>query len=125
MKPNPLLNRLLGLGVATILVSSSALAQEKVDFAKQIQPILKESCVKCHGTEKKKGKLRLDNKADALKGGDTGPAWVAGNSAKSLLIERLETKNEDDRMPQKADPLPADKIKLFKAWIDQGAVWPD
>ena len=43
--------------------------EDKVDFAKQIQPILRQNCVKCHGPEKQKGKLRLDSKEVAMKGG--------------------------------------------------------
>ena len=60
-----------------------------VDFIHQVQPILKESCYSCHGPEKSKGGLRLDVKARALKGGDSGPAIVAGNSSQSTLIARI------------------------------------
>ena len=132
MKMTSRLNRLLGLlgvAAAALLVVNGARAQDKkVDFVKDIQPILNESCVKCHGPKKQKGKLRLDNKDDALKGGKEGSDIVPGNSAKSLLYSRLVTSDKDDLMPQNPDgdavPLSADKIKLIKAWIDQGAVWP-
>jgi mono/diheme cytochrome c family protein len=49
-------------------------ADTKVDFARDIQPILNQNCVKCHGPEKQKGKLRLDSRAAALTGGGDGPA---------------------------------------------------
>ncbi|EEF61625.1 c-type cytochrome domain-containing protein, partial [Pedosphaera parvula] len=60
-------------------------AETKVDFAKDIQPILQQNCVKCHGPEKQKGDLRLDSKADAMKGGKDGVVIVAGQADKSDL----------------------------------------
>ena len=47
-------------------------AEDKVDFARQIQPILREACLDCHGPEKQKGKLRLDTREALLKGGVDG-----------------------------------------------------
>ena len=55
-----------------------------VDFARDIQPILQSHCYECHGPEKARGRLRLDRRAAALKGGETGPALVPGNSEHSL-----------------------------------------
>jgi hypothetical protein len=95
------------------------------DFAHQVLPILKESCYSCHGPEKSKAGLRLDIKARALKGGENGPAIIPGNSAKSPLAVRLASDDDDERMPQKAARLSADKIQLIRDWIDQGAVWPE
>ncbi|MEO6183122.1 MAG: DUF1549 domain-containing protein, partial [Verrucomicrobiota bacterium] len=106
-------------------LSAQTASQKKVDFIHQIQPILKESCYQCHGIEKKKGGLRLDSKALALKGGENGPVIVPGLSEKSSLAQRLVSTDEDERMPQKADPLPPEKIKLIRDWIDQGAQWPE
>src|SRR5580765_3798646 len=48
-------------------------AENKVDFSKDIKPIFEQNCFKCHGEEKQKGKMRLDSKEAALKGGKTGP----------------------------------------------------
>src|SRR3954447_1826817 len=96
-----------------------------VDFAKDIQPIFQQSCYKCHGAERHKGELRLDAKPLALKGGTTGPLLEAGHGDRSLLVQRLLGLGDDDRMPLKADPLPPAQIALVKAWIDQGAKWPD
>ena len=53
------------------------------DFARDIQPLFAERCVKCHGSEKQKGGLRLNSKIDALKGGDDGKVIVPGNSSES------------------------------------------
>lgn len=101
-------------------------AEAKVDFARDIQPILQQNCVKCHGAEKQKGKLRLDSRAAALKGGKDGPAFVAGDAAKSDLIRRVSLpKTDDDVMPSEGDPLSKAQIELLKEWINQGAMWPE
>ena len=101
-------------------------AARPVDFIKDIQPILSKQCYECHGAEKKKGSLRLDQKTGALKGGDSGPLLVAGNSAESLLVQAVSgTRADLAQMPKKRDPLTPEQIGLIRAWIDQGANWPD
>jgi hypothetical protein len=95
-----------------------------VDYARDIQPILQTQCYECHGPKKSRGRLRLDVRAAALQGGETGPALVPGNSEGSLVIRRLLGLDGEDRMPKDGDPLPADQIALLRAWIDQGAAWP-
>ena len=92
-------------------------------YAKDIKPIFEKTCFKCHGAEKQKGKLRLDNLAAALKGGEDGPDIVAGNSAKSKLVHSVARLNEDEAMPpaDKGKPLSKDEVGLIRAWIDQGA----
>jgi hypothetical protein len=112
------------------LLAAGAAAQDgsapgPVDFVRDIQPIFKEHCVACHGEKKQKGSLRLDSKAPAMEGGTAGKSILPGNGKGSRLVTLLLEPNPDDRMPQKADPLPKEKIDLVRAWIDQGAVWPD
>jgi mono/diheme cytochrome c family protein len=98
----------------------------KVDFSSDIQPLFAKTCYECHGPEKQKGGLRLDLRDAALKGGDTGPILVAGKSADSLLIQVVTGANEDiARMPKKRDPLSDEQIGVLRAWIDQGADWPE
>ncbi len=59
-------------------------------FESKIRPILVENCYDCHAADTdQKGSLLLDTKAGLLKGGDTGPALVAGDPAKSLIIQAL------------------------------------
>lgn len=102
----------------------------KVDFAKEVYPIFKESCIKCHGSEKQKGKYRIDTKEGAFKEGDSGPFIVAGNSEKSPLIHMVAGLIEEGLMPPPSDKpgesekLTNEQIGILRAWIDQGALWP-
>jgi hypothetical protein len=101
-------------------------ATHEVDFFKEIQPILSNNCYECHGDQKQKGALRLDQKDAAFKGGDSGVLLVSGQSADSLLVQAVAgTKTDLVRMPKKRDPLTPEQIGLLRAWIDQGAKWPD
>src|SRR6267143_2120486 len=70
-----------------------------VDFTKDIQPVFANNCYMCHGPEKKKNGLRLDLRAAALQGGDSGPAIVPGKSAESLLVHLVAGLDEDKVMP--------------------------
>jgi mono/diheme cytochrome c family protein len=103
-----------------------AAAESKVDFVKDIQPLLQQQCVKCHGPEKQKGKMRLDSREAALKGGKVGPAFVVSDAAKSEMVRRITLpKSDDDFMPSEGEPLSKAQIDLITAWINQGAVWPE
>src|SRR5262249_46937397 len=96
-----------------------------VDYVADVQPILAKSCYSCHGPDKQRGGLRLDLKAAALQGGDTGPVILTGKSADSLLIRYVAGLDSKLRMPPKGDPLSAEQVAVLRAWIDQGAKWPD
>src|SRR5688500_14018838 len=99
-----------------------AAAEDKVDFAKQVQPILAETCYSCHGVEKQKGELRLDNLEAFTKGGETGPVIVAGDPAKSPLFTRTTLPaDHDDIMPPKGDPLKKEQTDVINKWIAEGA----
>jgi mono/diheme cytochrome c family protein len=100
-------------------------ATRAVDFEKDIQPIFAKHCYSCHGPDKQKGEFRLDVKEKALAGGDSGPAIVSGKSANSPLIHFVAGIVEDKVMPQKGDRLTIEQVGLLRAWIDQGAKWPD
>ena len=95
-----------------------------VDFARDIEPILRNTCYECHGTKKTKADLRLDSPAAIVNGGETGPIIVPGNSEQSLLVRRVLGLDGDDRMPKDGDALPAAQVALIRAWIDQGPLWP-
>jgi len=101
-------------------------ADKKVDFVRDVQPILSSRCYDCHGEKKQKGELRWDMKSAALKGGGSGPAIVPGKSGESLVVQLVAGQKGDDKiMPAKGEPLTAEQIGILRAWIDQGAVWPD
>jgi len=107
----------------SILLVPSILAAA-VDFDSEIRPLLQEHCNECHSEKKQKADLRLDAKVHAFKGGESGPAIVAGKAADSPLYQRLIAK-ADDRMPPKDDPLTPEQIAKIKEWIDSGANWPE
>jgi hypothetical protein len=107
--------------LSVLFVPSALLSQ---DFEKHIRPLLQEHCIKCHGEKKSKADLRLDAKPHAFKGGESGPAILAGNSASSPLYQRIISSNEDERMPPD-ERLPAEIQAKIKAWIDAGANWPE
>src|SRR5690349_4069838 len=112
--------------LATGIVVTSRAEDRKVDFSKDIQPILAANCYKCHGPDQQEAGLRWDRKAEALKGGEKGTPIVAGKPAESLLYRAVNGGGEDvPRMPKKGDPLSSEQIALIRAWIEQGAIWPD
>jgi len=100
-------------------------ATRPVDFAQDIQPIFARSCYGCHGSLRQEAAFRLDAKDVALVGGDLGPAIMPGKSAESLLVQFVSGAVEGKVMPKKGERLNAEQIALIRAWIDQGAVWPD
>jgi hypothetical protein len=105
---------------------STLFAEDRIEFNRDIRPIFSDTCFACHGPDeaKAKGKLRLDSLVAAQRGGKSGePAIVPGHPEKSAVMERLLTKDEDDRMPP-ADfhkVLSASQIETVRRWIQQGA----
>ena len=100
-------------------------AKHKVNFVKEILPIFKKHCVECHGPDKQKSDYRIDVKAWAFKGGEMGEAIIPGKSAESPLVHFISGLDEEVIMPPKGDSLGDKKVGLIRAWIDQGADWPD
>jgi mono/diheme cytochrome c family protein len=94
-----------------------------VTYAKDIKPLVEAACIKCHGPEKQKGKVRLDSLEAALKSGEKDKAIVPGQSAKSPLVHAVAQLDPDMAMPPegKGDPLTKVQVGLIRAWIDQGA----
>ncbi|MCW5558697.1 MAG: DUF1549 domain-containing protein, partial [Verrucomicrobiae bacterium] len=99
-------------------------AARTVDFARDIQPLLEASCVKCHGRGKAKGDWRLDTRETLLSPGSSGVSVVPGDSAKSRLIHLVAGTDPDDVMPQKGTKLTPEQVGLLRAWVDQSAPWP-
>jgi mono/diheme cytochrome c family protein len=118
----------LALVGAALIIARPLFAADtaKVDFARDIQPIFTKRCFECHGPDKQKSDLRLDRKADALKGGKSGkPLFVPGKSTESEIILRVVSQDPDEVMPAKGARLTDDQVALLRAWVDQGGIWPD
>jgi hypothetical protein len=117
---------------ATLLLASTpcrlgaqALPHQKVDFTREVLPLLESRCFPCHGSQLQLHGLRLDRAADALKGGDSGtPAIVPGRSADSLLVRYVSGQDPKIVMPPAGARLTSEQVALLRAWIDQGAEWP-
>ncbi|HEV2690634.1 MAG TPA: ankyrin repeat domain-containing protein [Bryobacteraceae bacterium] len=96
---------------------------KKVDFGRDVQPLLKSSCYGCHGPKQQMNNFRLDRRKDALRGG-TLVMIAPGSSEGSRLYHRLVGNEFGMQMPP-TGALNKEQIDIIKAWIDQGAVWPD
>ena len=94
-----------------------------MDFSRDVKPILQVSCVRCHARGNDKGGFSIETRESMIRGGDTGPAFVPGQSADSLLIRLVSGLEPDMVMPQKGARLSEDQIATLRAWIDQGAAW--
>jgi mono/diheme cytochrome c family protein len=103
--------------------AARARPRQRVDFKRQIEPIFSRNCYQCHGAKKTMGRLRLDDKESALKGGLSGAAIIPGDSKQSLLMKRILGEGDVARMPMGGDPLMPTQIALIRRWIDQGANW--
>lgn len=100
-------------------------ANKTIDFVRDVQPILKQNCLRCHGPEKQKGDYRVDLRKGALQGGESyAPNIIPGKSADSPLI-KFVTGTGDLTMPPEGDRLSAQDVATLRTWIDQGAKWPD
>ncbi|MDF1861462.1 MAG: PSD1 and planctomycete cytochrome C domain-containing protein [Verrucomicrobiales bacterium] len=98
----------------------------KINFAKDIAPILEFNCVNCHNEAEQKGGLRYDRPELFFKGGDGGPALVQGKPDESLMIELVSLPADDsDIMPPKGRTLHEHEIAKLRQWIAEGAVWPE
>ncbi len=115
-------NLTLGIVAACALTAQAVSA---VDFQREISPIFEKNCLDCHGPDKQKSKVRVDWRADLLRGGDSGqPAIVPGHPAKSHLIALVKGVDPDEVMPPKGERLSSAQIALLEKWIAEGANWP-
>jgi mono/diheme cytochrome c family protein len=121
------MSRFLPLSCAALIAALPAPSRAKdVDFAKEVYPVLQRSCFECHGPEKHKGGLRLDERDGAFKGGDSGDTIVKGKPGDSELLHRVSLPKEDrDVMPNRGEKLSSQEIEKIRAWIAAGAPWPD
>lgn len=123
------------LSLSVLLVSlwmtSSARAEvpEKIEFSRDIRPILSTNCLECHGfdAESRQADLRLDIPEGAMRKDKQGhAAIVPGDTNASELIARISSQDDAFRMPPanaNKKPLNPQQIDLLLRWIEQGAKW--
>jgi mono/diheme cytochrome c family protein len=120
-----------GLVVATLFSQTTCSQSVRADepsaadlefFENEIRPLFAKHCAKCHGPTKQWAGLRLDSRENLLKGGDSGPALVPGDVAKSLLMEVVK-RGGDIEMPPDA-PLAPREVAALEQWVARGAAWP-
>ena len=106
----------------SVLLFIASSGSAKIDFNREIRPILSEHCFACHGLDDPQGGLRLDFSEFAYKGGKSGfPAITPGDLEESEILHRVVSTEEDDQMPPKGEPLKPEQIKLLRQWIASGA----
>ena len=102
--------------------------QPRMQFVRDIQPILEQNCVSCHRPDKLKGDLDMTTLAATIKGGENGTSLVAFDPAASPLYTHTTLKEDDDELmpPVKSGgPLKAEQQEKLKRWVQQGAPWPE
>ena len=108
-----------------LLLLAQSTPPAEIDFARDVQPILRRSCQGCHGAAMQMGGLRLDAKATTFKGGTSGQSIKPNNALESELYRRVAGIGDQERMPMGEKPLPTDQVAILKRWIDEGAKWPE
>jgi hypothetical protein len=133
MKPSSFAAACLGLLLAAPLWAGEAPAAPgklpppapgTMDFDRDVSPILARACLSCHGPLRQKGGLRLDDRAAALKGGNSGPVLQPGDAGRSRLLLAVAGLDPDLKMPpQGKAPLTAEEVGRLRAWVEQGVKW--
>jgi len=118
-----LLAGILQSGIPLEAQTAPPTAAQTEFFEKNVQPVLAQSCFGCHGTAASMGGLRLDSREALLKGGQSGPAIVAGDPAKSLLIAAVRHTG-NLKMPQGGQRLSDAQIADLSDWVKDGALFP-
>ncbi|MEO2028741.1 MAG: PSD1 and planctomycete cytochrome C domain-containing protein [Fuerstiella sp.] len=111
--------------VAAIVTGEAA--DDRIDFNRDVRPILSNHCFACHGpdAEQRQADLRLDQRSSAIATTDDVAAIVPGNAAISGLVERITSRDEDVLMPplESGERLSDEHVAILKRWIDQGATY--
>lgn len=119
------IDHFLAAKLLEIKAQNSHSAPNAVDFFRDVRPLLESRCLDCHRGNKAKGGLQLDTLANALRGGDSGPAIVPGQTETSEVIHRITTNDADEIMPPKGKPLTTEESAILTHWIQEGASWPE
>jgi mono/diheme cytochrome c family protein len=128
LKYLPLVGIFIALGLETfprLAHTQNPADPPKVNYQKDIQPILEKNCYSCHGDAAQMSGLRLDSRQAILAGGTNGKIVTPGKAATSTLYQRIAGIGGLSRMPFGGQPLAANEIEKIRAWIDQGAEIPE
>ena len=135
-RPYTTLYAVLGVLIAVALFPIELIAKQKTSkqsafsdedlefFESKVRPLLIEKCYDCHGPDSEpiEGGLSLGSRSNILTGGDTGPAIIVGDAAKSLLIDAINY-GEVYEMPPDTK-MSDDEIAILTKWVDSNAAWP-
>jgi Planctomycete cytochrome C len=115
---------IVSAAVAVLCASDGPPAVKRVDYARDVKPILEKYCYDCHGPKQQLSGLRLDRKDSVRLGGFSGQIIIPGDGEGSRIFRMV---GGVDGMPMPiGDPKPTKaEVEVIRAWIDQGAVWPD
>src|SRR5437667_6308061 len=110
--------------ICALLAGGNVFGQnpQKIDFGRDVLPIFRQNCIGCHGPSQQINALRLDQRSSAMKGGTR--RIVPGGSDNSFVYLKLISEQYGLRMPPTGRMKP-EEIAVIKAWIDEGAEWPD
>lgn len=116
--------------LACVIAGPASQADDKIDFNRDIRPILSENCFACHGPDAahQEAGLRLDVRAAAILAVDSGmTAIVPGKPEQSELIARITSTDTDIVMPPHGSDkkLSAEQVRLLTEWIKQDAPYAD
>ncbi len=110
-------------GVENLSAAEPAVTREAEDwFEQRVRPLLAAKCLECHGERDPEAGLSLISRAAVLQGGDSGPAAVAGQPAKSLLIEAVRRSGRVQMPP--TGKLRDEEIAVLVRWVELGVPWP-
>jgi mono/diheme cytochrome c family protein len=110
------------VGMACLcLVAPVVVAEQDVDFARDVAPIFEQHCVRCHSSLTDRGDLSLETAAGLKQMQLVVPGDPDGSS---LLDVITAADGQKPRMPEQGPPVPADQVAMLRRWIQQGAVWP-
>ena len=119
---------LLAVIFAATVESASAEKSNRIEFGRDILPILSDRCFQCHGPDEaqRESNLRLDLKEEAFSEADSGEVAIQpGDASKSPLISRITHEDPDLLMPppESGLKLSEEEIRKLRQWIDEGAEW--
>ena len=97
--------------------SIGAASQTEISFSRDVQPILESRCSNCHFGEFTSADLHMDSYKSIMAGSENGPVIIAGNSKKSLLVQKIST----GKMPERGPKLTPVQVQVITDWVNAGA----